>query len=353
MKNFFFGNDSLSELKIFLRQYKQNQAFILIDKVVYKNHKEKLTDLFNVFSKHNILQFSITDENKSLSTVQKIWKKLVEKEATRDSLIINIGGGSLCDLGGFVASTYHRGILFINIPTTLLSMVDASLGGKNGINFLGYKNQIGTFNEPKAVCIDISFLETLPSNQLLSGYAEMIKHSLLDSNKYFNVFSKLIFPKQVISNEHILKSIEIKSKIVKIDPKEKNIRKSLNFGHTIGHALETYFLNSNKSLLHGECVAIGLLCETYMSFKMLNFPEKELFKLQNIVKNNFTFHELEKKSQQEILLNMKHDKKNSNNNHINFTLLSNLGEICINQYPDEKLIYESMDFYNHTFKANY
>jgi len=207
------------------------------------------------------------EKNKSLANMQRVWKKVLECKLDRKSLIINLGGGVVCDLGGFVAATYMRGIDFLQIPTTVLAQVDASIGGKVAVNFGGIKNSIGVFAQPVAVCVDIATLSTLPKREFVSGFAEIVKHGLIQSRSYFDfVTSK---KPQAFSQKELIeimkRSIQIKKAVVAEDEKEAGLRKILNFGHTVGHALETLSLESKKPLLHGEAVAIGMIAEAKLS----------------------------------------------------------------------------------------
>ena len=216
----------------------------------------------------NILKIKSGEKNKNLETCKEVWYNLTEMDADRMTLIINLGGGVITDMGGFIASTFKRGLDFINIPTTLLSMVDASIGSKTGINLNLLKNQIGLFSDPQLVIIDTNYLKTLNEREIKSGYAEIIKHCII-SNSFFD---DLIDRSSIHYNEDIIyNSIQIKNKIVSLDKLENNIRKNLNFGHTIGHAIESFYLNKEDKLLHGEAISIGMICESFISYKKTNF----------------------------------------------------------------------------------
>lgn len=283
------------------------------------------------------------EENKTLQTVAKIWDFLSQLNCRRDTLLINLGGGVITDMGGFVAATYKRGIDFINVPTTLLAMVDAAVGGKTGIDYLGFKNQIGSFYEPIATFIDADFLKTLPKEQLLSGFAEVLKHGLIADSNYWNDCTQVNFD-SLNWNEIIKKSISIKEQIVLSDPLEKGDRKKLNFGHTIGHAVESYFLSKNTPILHGYAVAAGMLCESYIALKK-GVLSKEAFDLieLNLLKiyEKLSFNI---DAFAEMIEYMKQDKKN-NDASINLTLLMGIGNAFINQSANENEIRDAFNFY--------
>lgn len=289
------------------------------------------------------------DVNKTLDTAQKVWHKLQEGGATRHSLLINLGGGVVTDLGGFSASTFKRGMDYLNIPTTLLAMVDASTGGKTGVNFGGLKNEIGVFKEPKEVVIDTDYLKSLDEENLLSGFAEAIKHCLLekdgDLNRVLGNYQEFICDKDFIE-----KNIEVKRKVVKEDPFEKGIRKALNLGHTVGHAFESWAMKTEHPILHGYAVAYGLICELWLSTVHCNFPVEKMRVVVNFVKENYGMLPVTCDDYEELYSLMTHDKKNvggngDEDNLINFTLLADVGDIRINQVLNKKQIIESLDFF--------
>jgi 3-dehydroquinate synthase len=287
------------------------------------------------------------EDNKKLSSVEAIWEFLSHSGADRKSLMINIGGGMLTDLAGFAASTFKRGFDFINIPTTLLSQVDASVGGKTGFNFNGLKNEIGTFQEPKAVFIYTPFLQTLDSSNFLSGYAEMIKHGLIHAPEHLQelmVFQ--VDPVDYVSlREMILHSVEIKKHFVTNDPFEKNIRKALNFGHTIGHAIESLAMLQKRPVLHGFAVAWGMTAELFLSAEICGFPMMEVDRISQWIRQLFGTISLESADFEELWNIMQHDKKNEGN-LINFTLLSAIGKFEINQNCSKDLVMESLQYFN-------
>lgn len=287
-----------------------------------------------------------TDEAKTLETLATVWTSLQKGGATRHSLMINLGGGMVTDLGGFAASTFKRGMAYINIPTTLLSQVDASVGGKTGINFGGLKNEIGVFNCANSVILSSTFLRTLDTGNMLSGYAEMLKHGLLSSKE--NWAELLTFdittPDYATLQNLVAKSVAIKEQIVKEDPTEKGIRKALNLGHTAGHAIESLALKEGRTILHGYAVAWGLLMELYLSARKCGFPAKEMHQMEAYIKEHYGKFLYDCKHYETLYNFMSHDKKNQGGN-INFTLLGGIGDIRINHTASQDEIEEMLDYY--------
>jgi len=353
--NIYIGDDCLSELQNFNGKY--SRIFILLDENTRKHCLKKLSIHHTPYT---ILNIKSGEKNKTIRTCEKIWKELAKQNADRKSLLINLGGGVITDLGGFCASAYKRGIDFINIPTTLLAQVDASVGGKTGIDFSDFKNQIGTFAFPKAVFIHPDFLKTLNKRELVSGFAEVIKHGLIADREYWkeihassirrsplDSFESPFGPTLLLKKKGektISRSIEIKSKIVSADPYENGLRKVLNFGHTIGHAVESASLKTKKPLLHGEAIAIGMICETYLSRKILGLKNEELDEITSFIISIFNHRQIKLPIKNLIAL-MKQDKKN-NGSEINFTLLSSIGKAEINNSCSEELIEEAIHYYN-------
>lgn len=294
------------------------------------------------------------DENKTLESLSQVWSALQKGGATRHSLLVNLGGGMLTDLGGFAASTFKRGMRFINIPTTLLAMVDASVGGKTGVNFGGLKNEIGVFSEAQAVIIDTDFLRTLDHENLLSGYAEMLKHGLLDTTEHWAQLLKSPFTP--LSLPLLQRSIAVKERIVEADPHEKGLRKALNLGHTFGHAFESMALNPPPSIthhpspiLHGYAVAYGLICEFYLSTVKCGFPIEKMRQTVQFIRENYAADLLFTcDDYPELLHLMQHDKKNVAGT-INFTLLADIGDIRLDQTATEAEIREALDFLREGF----
>ena len=286
-----------------------------------------------------------TDTNKTLDSVTHVWSELQRLGATRHSLMINLGGGMVTDLGGFAASTFKRGIQYINIPTTLLSMVDASVGGKTGINFGGLKNEIGVFNNASSVILDTTFLRTMDHENLLSGYAEMLKHGLISNDKMWSEllnFSPLTSDLSPL-NQMVAESVAVKQRIVTEDPTEQGIRKALNLGHTAGHAFESMALE-RKPILHGYAVAYGLIVELYLSCVKTGFPQDKMRQTVSFIKENYGRMAITCDDYPHLIALMHHDKKNTGHD-INFTLLGDIGDIRINQTASEDDIKDALDFY--------
>ena len=286
------------------------------------------------------------EENKKLSSVEKIWLFLSQNGADRKSLVVNLGGGMLTDLGSFAASTMKRGMDFVNIPTTLLAQVDASVGGKTGFNFNGLKNEIGVINQPYTVLIDTCFLETIDNQNFISGYAEMIKHGLIASPEHLEEVRSfdLVNPDFESLRGIIARSVAIKDTFVFRDPSERNIRKALNFGHTIGHAFESTALYSGHPILHGFAVAYGMIAELYLSHKVCQLSDDLLNELSNWLISVYGKYEIEENQFGGLYQLMTHDKKNEGT-RVNFTLIPEIGEVSINQNCDKTLIFEALEYY--------
>jgi 3-dehydroquinate synthase len=340
----FIGNDTLGQLDKFLsKNYSGKKIFLLVDENTKAKCLPFITEHIASLKNAVVLELESGEINKSLSSCEKLWQQLTQHHADRRSLLINLGGGMISDVGGFVAATYMRGIDFINIPTTLLAMVDASAGGKNGINFSGLKNQVGTFTRPKAVFIFPSFLKTLPERELKSGFAEVIKHVLIADADRWNELKHL----DSLTDTNWLKTIEhsvrIKNEIVNSDYRERNKRKMLNFGHTIGHALESYSQkNSDDPLNHGEAIAIGMIGEIFLSKKLLDFPEQEANEIILFIQKHYGYISIEADFENVLDL-IRYDKKNTQS-EFSFVLLNRIGEPAINQKPNEVLITEAIEF---------
>lgn len=338
----YIGNlDIFDNLSLFLNNY--SKIFVLVDENTYENCLPLIENYLTKSEKPYLINIKSGENYKNIITCQKIWKQLTENKADRNSVLINLGGGVIGDMGGFCASTYKRGIDFINIPTTLLSQVDASVGGKIGIDFMGLKNQIGLFNNPEYVFIYPDFINTLNIKEKLSGFAEIIKHALICDHDYWKDIQNL---DNIDWLDIINKSIQIKNNIVKSDPKEKNIRKKLNFGHTIGHAIESYSLDKDKEpLTHGHAIAIGMICESFISNKINNLSDHDLNEITNYISSKYNGYQINLSDFETIIGFMKNDKKNDNEK-INFTLLKSIGNSNIDMYADSDLIYKSLELYN-------
>jgi 3-dehydroquinate synthase len=290
------------------------------------------------------------DQHKELDAVVHVWNELQHLGATRHSLLVNLGGGMVTDLGGFAASTFKRGIQLINIPTTLLSMVDASVGGKTGFNFGGLKNEIGVFRNASSVILDTIFLQTMDQENLLSGYAEMLKHGLISNEQ--TLTELLMFdieqPNLQQLQQMVAESVQVKQRIVQEDPTEQGIRKALNLGHTIGHAFEALSLSHNAHrfvpVLHGYAVAWGLVCELYLSTVKTGFPVDRMRQTVRFIFEHYGRMAITCDDYPTLLELMTHDKKNIAG-QINFTLLGGVGDILINQTATKSEIEEALDFY--------
>ena len=293
----------------------------------------------------SLITIDATDAHKTLESLSSVWKELSDQGATRHSCMICLGGGMVTDLGGFAASTFKRGINFINIPTTLLAMVDASVGGKTGINFNGLKNEIGVFSEASDVIISTRFLKTLDSPNLRSGFAEMLKHGLISDDKHWATLVNfdLNHPDLELLQQMVAESIAVKARIVEQDPFEHGIRKALNLGHTTGHAFESMALKKGQPILHGYAVAYGLVCELYLSCVKMGFPTEKMRATVDFIKEFYGKPAITCDDYPALTELMTHDKKNRSG-QINFTLLGKIGDICINQTANKKEIEEAMDF---------
>ncbi len=361
----------------------KDRLFILTDETT-KALCLPVVEGFGCLKGAQIITIGATDTHKTLDSLSHVWEALGEGGATRHSLLINLGGGMVTDLGGFAASTFKRGINYINIPTTLLSMVDASVGGKTGINFRGLKNEIGVFNNAATVILDTQFLKTLDAENILSGYAEMLKHGLIDSESHWAELVSFGFERNseerignseerivnseerivnseeriVNSEERIVnsenswwmelqrmveKSVNVKQRIVTEDPTEQGIRKALNLGHTAGHAFESFALK-HQPILHGYAVAYGLVCELYLSCIKTGFPTDKMHQTVNFIHEHYGKMSITCDDYPQLMELMTHDKKNVAG-IINFTLLGGIGDIRINQTATKDEIYEALDFY--------
>ncbi|MCD6112321.1 MAG: 3-dehydroquinate synthase [Bacteroidales bacterium] len=346
----FIDGNFYRNLENFLNEKFQNSKFfILVDENTIKKCLPELIFNIPLLNNAEIIEIESGEENKTLETCVQIWEFLSEMKADRNSILINLGGGVISDMGGFIACCFKRGIKFINIPTTLLAQVDASIGGKLGVDINNFKNIVGLFSFPEAVFINTEYLKTLPEKQLLSGFAEIIKYSLIDDDENLWQIVNSISLKNIIIDitrtEIIKKSIKIKNKIVSQDPKEKNLRKVLNFGHTIGHAFETFSLSHTKNhLLHGEAVAIGLICESYLSNIFAGLNNDNLNKIVKLISSVYDNYKIDEKDFDILLDIMTNDKKNIDDN-INFTLISSIGKPIINQNIEKKYIIDSLKYY--------
>lgn len=339
----FVGTESLDVLLEQLIERSYSKVFVLVDDQTEKYCLPLLSKtLFDV----HVIRIKSGEEHKTLDTLQYIWNELFAKQANRQCALINLGGGMVGDIGGFAAATYKRGIDFIQVPTTLLAMVDSSVGGKTGIDFNGIKNSIGAIQQPASVIIQPDFLNTLPPRELLNGFAEMLKHGLIaDSNYWEKLFS--IHELNVASIAPFIGgSIKIKASVVKKDPLETGWRKVLNFGHTIGHAIEAYSLAHDKHpLKHGEAVAIGMICEAFLSKEVAGLSGRELRVISEFILLHYPKYSLRNIFSQELIALMRQDKKNTDDG-INFTLLKRIGKATINHTCSESKIALALNYYD-------
>ncbi|BBA17087.1 3-dehydroquinate synthase [Blattabacterium cuenoti] len=352
-KEFVYFNEKAYDILknyLFHKVDSVQNIFILVDEKTNKHCLPILLQKINFLKKSNIIKIKSGEKEKNIYTCIQICKHLEKFKATRKSLILNLGGGVITDIGGFVASIFKRGIRFINIPTTLLGMVDASIGYKTGVNLNSIKNEIGTFSIPEFLIVDTYFLKTLPNSEIFSGMAEMFKHGLIaDKNFWKQMNQEIQIDNIIIHNNNkweklIHKSILIKKKIVDQDPKEKGLRKILNFGHTIGHALESYFMNIKKKILHGIAVSMGIIYESWISLKINGLSLYDYKEIKSTltalypIQNKISDIEIKK-----LFLIMEHDKKNEKNK-IQFSLLKKIGKCSYNCIVPYSLIRDS--FFN-------
>jgi 3-dehydroquinate synthase len=338
------GYETLAEL---LTPSRYSKIFILVDENTSQYCLPHLLNNLATEIEIEIIELEVGEIHKNIETCTEVWGALSELGGDRKSVLINLGGGVISDLGGFVACAFKRGIDFINIPTTLLSMVDASIGGKNGVDLGSIKNQIGIIREPKAVIIDTQFLSTLPQNEMRSGLAEMMKHGLIFDKKYWDKFKELKNLNTEDLNQLIHQSIQIKNTIVCEDLTENGIRKSLNFGHTLGHAIESYFLENDAktTLLHGEAIAVGMILESYISKEKNLLTNEEYQEIKYIINDIFDRIEFTQNDIDKIIELLIFDKKNEFGK-VQFALLDGIGKIKINQESDNTLIYKAFEDYS-------
>jgi 3-dehydroquinate synthase len=334
----------LAALTEIITSDKYSKVFVFADGNTSELCLPLFQEMLGDYTGFDLIETDPGEENKNIDFCIGIWKTLLDFGADRKCLMINLGGGVITDMGGFVASTYKRGIDFINIPTTLLSQVDASVGGKTGIDVDNVKNMVGTFTLPQAVFIETSFLKTLPKRELLSGFAEMIKHGLIADSSYYEELKKSDY--EEITAAAIYRSVEIKNNVVTEDPHEKGLRKILNYGHTIGHAVETYSLiNDKKPLTHGEAIAIGMICEGYLSVSNNTLTKAELGDISTYILALYPEYHIKKESFGQLMEFMQSDKKNENG-QIMFSLLNKIGTCDFNCRVSTADILESLEYYN-------
>lgn len=330
---------------------KPASVFVLVDHNTADRVLPRLLSICSSLSQAEVIRIKSGDENKNLDSLSYIWKELSNRGATRHTLLINLGGGVITDIGAFAASTFKRGITFINMPTTLLAAVDAAIGGKTGINFNGLKNEIGTFREADCVIISTTFFNTLPPEEIKSGYAEMLKHAMISDAAAFDDLIRQNV--ETLDPDKLLKLVEestrIKKNIVEKDPFEKNLRKALNFGHTVGHAFESLAMERNAPIPHGYAVAYGMVVETILSVIKKRFPAPVMEKLSSYVFDNYRAFSFKGSDYDKLVEIMKHDKKNTRHGSINFTLLKNPGDIAIDCNVTDEELHAALDIYREKY----
>lgn len=336
---------SLISLEESLRESDASSFFVLMDDNVRKYRLDYL--LTNCPSLNKAPKEAILngENRKTLATCEKVYDALLHQQADRHTLLLCLGGGVVTDLGGFVASTYKRGIDYINIPTTLLGMADAAIGGKTGVNYQGTKNIVGVFNHPARIVLDPAFLKTLDDRQWLNGYAEVVKHALIADHSFWEQLQSYDLPRQLDERELIQNASSIKQRIVEEDQKENGKRKLLNFGHTVGHAIESYFMETNDPFLHGEAVAAGMICEAYLSTIQEKLGSDKLHAISDYLNSIYSLPPLPEGAYPQLLELMHQDKKNRGG-VIKITLLQTIGRAKFDVDCDEGSIREALDFYN-------
>ncbi len=334
-------DSSLNEL---LTTYAQSKVIIIVDENTHDYCLEYLLTSFDSLKEAEVMLLPVGEENKVMEVCFQVWQALTDYQVGRKDLVINLGGGVVTDMGGFIASIYKRGIDFIHIPTSLLGMVDASIGGKVGIDLGPYKNQLGVFSHPKKIYIDTIFLGTLPEEELLNGFAEMLKHALINDKSHWEKLKKTPSIDQLIDEKIIIDSIKVKFDLVEKDPLEKNVRKKLNFGHTIGHAIEGYFIDTTP-ISHGHAVAIGMLAESFISMKQQRLKSEVFYDIELFLTTKFPMIQLDEDAIKEIIQIAKNDKKNESG-RIFCALLNEIGECSIDNEIQENEIADALFYLN-------
>lgn len=342
----YYSGEAYRKLNEFLNESAPSIIFVLVDsntrEFCLPDFLPRLETSVNI----EVIEMEAGEEHKNIETCSGIWNALSELEADRKSVMLNLGGGVVTDLGGFVASTFKRGIKYVNIPTTLLAMVDASVGGKTGVDLGNLKNQVGVITQPEMVMIDTNYLSTLSSAEMRSGLAEILKHGLISSKEYWRKAVNLKELTLEDLDDLIVESVQIKSAVVQQDPREENLRKTLNFGHTFGHAIESYFLThpAKKTLLHGEAVAAGIVIAAYLSYKLQGLAKEELKEIEDNILELYLKADIEEKDLEKIVELLKFDKKNSHGK-IKFVLLEKIGKPVIDLEVPRELQFEALRYY--------
>lgn len=342
----YFDDLRLSGISQLIEKNAKNaKRIVLTDSHTHRFCLPKLMNSVKALQDASIIEVPDGENNKNIETCTKVWETLIEMEADRNAILVNLGGGVITDMGGFIAGTFKRGIKYINIPTTLLAQVDASVGSKVAIDIKNLKNQVGLFYDPLAVFIDPGFLSTLSKREMINGYAEMLKHAILHEQEHLE--NIMLFPMHdlTILNQLVERSVTFKNEIVTNDPFEKGIRKILNFGHTIGHALETFSMEEDrKQLKHGEAIAIGMICELYISGELLKFPMQKAETISEFIISVYPKFRFEKTEIARIIQLMRSDKKNTEGK-INFSLLYDVGKPSYDHFASAQLIEKSLQYY--------
>lgn len=341
-----FNSNAYDQINSYLKTLRFSKIFVLVDTHTHEFCLPHFMAHLETDVAIEIIEIDAGEQHKTIDTCVGVWDALSELGADRKSLMINLGGGVVTDLGGFVACTFKRGIKYINVPTSLLAMVDASVGGKTGVDLGALKNQIGVIISGEMVLIDTQFLDTLPQNHLKSGFAEMLKHGLIYDRNYWNKLTDLSKLTLNDLDALIYESVEIKKAIVTQDPHENGLRKTLNFGHTLGHAIESHFLShpEKEELLHGEAIAIGMIMECFISSELLQFPKDDLEHITNVFNKIFPKITIEDSDHEAIIDLLKYDKKNEHGN-INFVLLEAIGKPKVDCLVDNDLLIKAFEYY--------
>lgn len=352
MINFYSENTSIEVGSIvdstfndsILKKYADQKIVIIVDENTHDYCLEYLITTFDALKEAEVMLLPEGEENKVMEVCFQVWQALSEYQVGRKDLVLNLGGGVVTDMGGFIAAVYKRGVEFVNIPTSLLGMVDASIGGKTGIDLGAFKNQLGVFKNPLKTYVDPLFLGTLPDHELLNGYAEMLKHGLIRSREQWDKLKQILALDDLKNINLIQDSIKIKFDIVNNDPHEKGERKLLNFGHTVGHAIEGYLLDK-EPIGHGLAVAIGMVAEAYLSFKRDLLNKADYFEIEMVLTEKFPMIKFSENDINEIVLLTRNDKKNVSNS-INCTLLKEIGEAQIDCVVSEDEIKDALKHLN-------
>jgi len=344
--NVYFEKD-LDSLGTFITGGNYSRVLIFVDRNTNEHCLPVLQSLVPELAERDVIAIDPGEENKNIDFCIGVWKTMLDFGVDRKALLVNLGGGVVTDMGGFAASTFKRGIDFVQIPTSLLAQVDASVGGKTGIDLDNVKNIIGTFAQPKAVFISSEFLKTLDNRQMRSGFAEVVKHGLIFDKRLFEAVKTLDLDRlgHMDWSDIVFRSVSVKNAVVTQDPTEQGLRKILNFGHTIGHAVEGYsLLHDADPLLHGEAIAIGMVCEAYLAHKINGLSEEELQEIAGVFTRLFEGYRLDPKIYPDLIELMQNDKKNESDK-LGFALLREIGKCDHNIYADRELIFEGLDFY--------